>query len=105
MEMIKKLFEMMEEELEGAEEYLKDSIKHMHMHPDVSRAFYEMSQDELKHATMLRDIAIKVKTDEHNKNPDLHTGTAEMVGFMNERYAKKNHNLKLWQDEYKHMHA
>ena len=49
----KKLMDEAMEELEGAKIYIKCAMKYRVDHPAWAKKFYEMAQDELRHAEML----------------------------------------------------
>ena len=58
--MLKTLYEMLWEELDGAETYAKCALSHKAEHPDVAKMFYDISQQEMIHANMLADAAEKI---------------------------------------------
>ena len=103
MNTIKKLSEMLDEEIEGAEEYIKCALKHKEEHPEMAKMFYDMSFDEAHHATMLHDMIGKIVINYHREHGEAHPGMSAVHDFLHERYISKMHDIKMWQDEYKDM--
>lgn len=60
MKEIKKLFEKITEEIEGAEEYAKDALRYKDIDMDRANMYYEMSKQELTHVDRLHDMVKKV---------------------------------------------
>lgn len=56
-EIIAHLFEEMCEELDGAEEYAKLALMWKPTNAEFAKNFHAMANEELKHATMMRDMA------------------------------------------------
>ena len=59
------------DELEGAEDYLLDAIKHKEYYPKLAEKYAEMSRQELHHAEELYDIGCSMigsVTDEAEKS-------------------------------------
>lgn len=58
MKEIKELADEMKEELCSAKEYAKCYQTYKNTNPSLAKKFYEMANDELKHAMYLHDMAI-----------------------------------------------
>ncbi len=72
MQIIKKLVEMIEDELEGAEEYAKEANHYKTENAGLSNTFYEIAQQEMKHVSMLHDqvaAIIKRHREDHGEPP------------------------------------
>ena len=61
MKIIKQLVEMIEDELEGAEEYAKCAIKHKADHPMLARALYDISVQEMVHVLTVRIVLCAIR--------------------------------------------
>ena len=55
MKIIKALSEMIEDELKGAEHYVKCAIKNKVDNPALAETLYEISTQEMRHVNMLHD--------------------------------------------------
>lgn len=53
MKIIKKISEMIEDELEGAEEYAKCALMHREDNPALAKTFYDIATDEMRHVGLL----------------------------------------------------
>lgn len=55
MKLIQKLSEMIEDEIDGAEEYAEEALKHREDDPALAQTFYDIAGVELQHVTMLHE--------------------------------------------------
>jgi rubrerythrin len=66
MKIIKELTELVEEELEDAEKYIKLAFAHKDDNASLARTFYELSTQEMNHVAMLHEEVVKI-IEEHRK--------------------------------------
>lgn len=59
MREIKELSDEMKEELEGAKCYAKLYVNYKSSNPSLAKKYYEMANDELKHANYLHEMAVE----------------------------------------------
>lgn len=70
MKFIEDMAERMDEEIDGAEEYAEDALRHRESHPTLSKHMHDMAADELRHASYFCDAATEyVKA--HPERPEL----------------------------------
>lgn len=72
MKIIRDLVEMIDDELEGAEEYAKSAIHYKSEMPNLADAFYEIANQEMRHVNILHDqvvAIIKKHREEHGEPP------------------------------------
>ena len=101
MTIIKKISEMIEEELEGAEHYAKCAVKHKDSDPTLAKTFYDISLDEMRHVTLLRDEVVKIiemHRKEHGEPPAAMMAVWE---YMHERHIEQANDVKMYQAQYK----
>ena len=101
MKIIKELSEMIEEELEGAEEYAKCALHYKEEYPMIAKTFYEISLQEMNHVEMLhndvKDIIEKHRR-EHGEPPAAMMAVYE---YLHEKDIDKAARIKLYQSQYK----
>lgn len=68
MTIIKKLSEMIEDELEGAEHYAKFAIKYREEHPTLAKTMYDIATDEMRHVDLLHAEVVKIIKAYREKN-------------------------------------
>lgn len=101
MTIIKKISEMIEEELEGAEHYAKCAVKHKDSDPTLAKTFYDISLDEMRHVTLLHDEVVKIiemHRKEHGEPPAAMMAVWE---YMHERHIEQANDVKMYQAQYK----
>lgn len=73
MQLISKLSDMMDEELEDAEKYIRCAINHKEEHPSLSNTFYRLSTEEINHAMLLHEQVVAIINEyrkEHGNPPE-----------------------------------
>ena len=101
MTIIKQLSEMIEEELEGAEDYAKNAVKHREDNPGLAKVFYDISLDEMRHMNMLHDEVARLITEyrrEHGEPPQAMQAVYE---YLHERHMEHANEIRMYQAEYK----
>ena len=101
MTLIKKLSEMIEDELEGAEHYAKCAIKYKEEHPTLAKTLYDISTDEMRHVGLLHgEIVALIETyrKEHGEPP---TAMKAVYDYLHEKQIEEAAAVKTLQDMYK----
>jgi len=99
--MIEKLSEMIEEEIEGAEEYAKCAVKHKEDNPTMASAFYNMSLDELKHVSMLHDEVVKLINQYRSEQGEAPEAMQAVYDYLHEKHIEDVNEVKMLQAQYK----
>ena len=60
MKLIQELSEMIEEEIDGAEDYAKEALKYKTSDPGLAQTFYEIAGVELEHVNMLHKQVVRI---------------------------------------------
>lgn len=101
MKIIKKLTEMIEEELDGAEHYAKCAMKYKDEDPTLAKALYDISLDEMRHVNLLHDEVVK-KIEAHRKEHG--EPPVEMMAvweYCHEKHIEEANEVKMYQAQYK----
>ena len=95
MKIIKKLAEMIEEELEDAEKYAKCSLKHRDDDPELSHVFHELATEEMRHADMLHGEVVKLIEKHKREHGDPPAAMLAVWEYVHERNIEKAHAVKI----------
>ena len=101
MTLIKHLSEMIEEELEGAEDYAKNAIMHKEDNPGLAKVFYEISLDEMRHMNMLHDDVVTIITDYKREHGDPPSIMLAIYDYIHEKHIERANKIKMYQSQYK----
>lgn len=101
MKIIKELSEMIEDELEGAEEYAKMAVMHREDNPTLAKTFYDISTDEMRHVNMLHDEVTRVieaYKKEHGEPPAM---MKAVYDYLHERHIAEANEVRMYQAQYR----
>lgn len=101
MKIIKELSEMIEEELDGAEEYAKMALMHKNDNPNLAKTFYDIATEEMRHVDMLHgEVAhlIEAHRKEHGEPPAPMMAVYE---FLHGRHIEKANAVRMYQAHYR----
>lgn len=91
---------MIDDELDGAEEYIKAALKEKDDHPTVAALFFEHARDEMKHMEDLHGAIvklIKIYREEHGEPP---AGMQAFYNYTHEAQMKRASLIQLYINEY-----
>lgn len=101
MKIIKELSEHIDDEIEGAEEYIKAAIKYKEEHPALSKVLYDMSMDEMRHMGLLHEEVVKL-IDAHRKEKGAPPASMLAVyEYLHERHIKEANEVRMYQAHYR----
>lgn len=103
MKIIKELSEMIEEELEGAEEYAKNALMLKEENPSLAKTFYDISLDEVKHINLLHDEVKKLIEAHRREKGDPPVAMMAVYEFLHEKHLDKAAKIKLMQAQYRNV--
>lgn len=103
MKIIKELSEMIEEELEGAEEYAKNAVYYKTEKPGLAKVFYDISIEEMRHVDMLHG-EIKEMIEKHKReHGEPPVAMAAVYEYLHERSIEWANEIRNYQAEYKNV--
>lgn len=101
MKIIKELSEMIEEELEGAEDYAKGAVKHKEDNPSLARVFHEISLEEMHHVEMLHGEVVALIEKHRREHGDPPEAMLAVYNYLHEKHIEKANKVKMYQAQYK----
>ena len=101
MKIIEKLSHMIEDELEGAEEYIECALKYKEEHPSLAKTFYDISTMEMQHVNMLHGEVTRLIEDHRRKHGEPPAPMLAVYNYLHEKHIKKAHHIKQYHDEYR----
>ena len=85
MKIIKKLSEMISEEIEDAEKYARCALMHKEDMPELAETFFRLSNEEMGHMNMLHDQVTRIITDYKKKNGEPPEGMMTLYNYLHEK--------------------
>ena len=101
MKIIEKLSNMIEEELNDAEKYIKCAINYRDEKPALASTFSRLSQDEMTHVGLLHDQVVALITEyrkEHGDPPEKMQG---IYDYLHKKHIDKANEIKVMQALFK----
>lgn len=100
MEIIKRISEKIDSELEDAEKYIKCAYKVEEEYPQLADTYYKLSLEEMKHVTMLHEEVVSIIND-YKREHEVPAGMQVLYDYLHQRQIKWAAKIKAKQDEYK----
>ena len=101
MKIIEKLSDMIEEELKGAECYVKCALKHKDDQRSLADAFFNISNDEMRHVSMLHTEIVKIIEQYRRENGDPPADMLAVYDYLHGKQIEKAAEIKAMQTLYK----
>ena len=101
MKLIKKISEMIEDELEGAECYAKKALEYKEERPELAKTFYSLANDEMEHMNILHGEVVKLieeYREEHGAPPE---SMQAVYDYMHEKQIDEEREIKAMLAMYK----
>ena len=101
MKLIRKLCDMIEDEIDGAEEYIELSLKLKDEDPTLARSFFNLSLQEMEHMSILHNAVVGViekYREEHGEPP---AAMQAVYDYVHEKHIDRAGKVKALQSLYK----
>lgn len=94
MEIIKKLSEMIEEEIEDAEKYALCAIKHKDSDQMLSKLFYTLAEEEQSHVKRLHEAVVSEINKYKATGEAVPEGMQAVYDYLHEKHIKDVANIE-----------
>ena len=95
MKMIKSLLFEIDDETDGAMDYVRNAVDLKEEWPDMSEMYAEMAEEEMGHIERLQEAVDHAADRMARNNPDSE-GVMEMIQVIRERDDKRVEGLRSW---------
>ena len=98
MEVIKRLSEMILEEVHDAKKYAKCALKYKDEYPDLTHIFDTLSRQEIDHMNMLHSGAVNLIDAYRKKNGDPPPSMMAVYDYLHEKQIEEAAEVKILQN-------
>ena len=101
MELISKLSDMIEEELNDAEKYIKYAFNYKEERKELADTFYTLSTEEIKHVNMLHTQVVTIIEEYKKTHGDPPEKMQGIYDYLHKKHIRKAADIKAMQTVYK----
>ena len=101
MKLIEELSEMIEDEIEGAEDYAKKAVELKAEHRKLADTLYELSSEEMGHINRLHTEVVRLIDDYRKEKGEPPAGMMAIYEYLHKKHIDKVAEIKRYQDMYK----
>lgn len=101
MQIIKKLSDMINEEISDSEKYIRCAINNKEKYPALADVFARLSDEEMKHMTLLHDQVVKIIEDYRKTEGEPPVAMMAVYDYIHERQIEHVAAVKVLQNMYR----
>jgi len=100
MKIIKEISCMIDDELDGAEEYIKAALQVREERPNVAALFFNHARDEMTHMEELHSAVVKLIKEYRDEHGDPPPGMMSMYEYLHEKHMRRASLIQMYIKEY-----
>ena len=101
MMIIKKLSEMIGEEISDADKYISCALKHRDENPQLAETFFRLSLEEMQHMSLLHDQVTRIIEEYRRAKGDTPPSMMAVYDYLHEKHIEHAGEVKAKQMLYK----
>lgn len=101
MQIIKKLSEMIGEEIDDSEKYIRCALNNKEQYPALADLFAKLSDEEMRHMTLLHEQVVKMIEDYRKTNGEPPVAMMAVYDYVHQQHIDHVAEVKVLQAMYK----
>lgn len=101
MKIIQKLTDMIEDELEGAEDYAKCALEYKEEIPTLANTFYEIAHQEMRHVDLLHDQVVAIIRRHREQHGEPPASMMAVYEYLHKKHIEEAAEVRRYLDMYK----